>query len=113
MILLNYKKFICFPLLLLVLGLNPSFGETLLTKSDILRKSNECFKDLQYELCSNLILEIEKIQLVMSEQNQYKCQSSILGLQTELVEATSFQKNKRSKDLIMIKYVIKNCKFLK
>ena len=56
---------------------------------------------------------MEKIQSVESEQNRYKCQSSILGLQTEIVEAYSFKKVKKRKGLIMIPYVIKNCKFLK
>ena len=48
MTLFSYKKFICFSLPLLVLFLNPIFAEQLLTKSEILRKANECFKDLQY-----------------------------------------------------------------
>ena len=56
---------------------------------------------------------MQKIQLVESEQNRYKCQSSILGLQTELIEAYAFKNHKKSKSLIMIPYVIKNCKFLK
>ena len=50
-----------------VLFLNPIVAKQLLTKSEILRKANECFKDLQYKVCSNLLLEIEKIQLVESE----------------------------------------------
>ena len=109
MTLFSYKKFICFSLPLLVLFLNPIVAEQLLTKSEILRKANECFKDLQYKVCSNLLLEIEKIQLVESEQNRYKCQASILGLQTELIEAYYFKNLKKYKNSIMIPYVIKNC----
>ena len=85
MTLFSYKKFICFSLPLLVLFLNPIVAQQLLTKSEILRKANECYKDLQYKVCSNLLLEIEKIQLVESEKKNYKCQASILGLQTELI----------------------------
>ena len=92
-----------------VLLSNASFAEQFLTKSEILRKSNECFKDLQYKVCSNLFLEIEKIQLVESEKNRYKCQASILGLQTELIEVYYFKKFKKNKNLIMLPYVIKNC----
>ena len=76
-----------FSLPVFVLLLNPIVAEQLPTKSEILRKANECFKDLQDKVCSNLFLEIEKLQLVESEQNRYKCQASILGLQTELIEA--------------------------
>ena len=101
-----YKKFISFFPTFVVLFSNPIFAEQLLTKSEILRKSNECFKDFQYEVCNNLFLEMEKIQLVESEQNRYKCQTSILGLQTELIE--SYLKKKKRKG-IMIPYVIKNC----
>ena len=109
MTLFSYKKFICFSIPLLVLFLNPIVAEQLLTKSEILRKANECFKDLQDKVCSNLFLEIEKLQLVESEQNRYKCQASILGLQTELIEAYYFKKLKKYKNGIMLPYVIKNC----
>ena len=80
-----------------------------MTKSEILRKSNECFKDFQYKVCSNLFLEMEKIQVVEYEQNRYKCQGSILGLQTELIEAYYFRNLKKIKNGIMIPYVVKNC----
>ena len=103
-----YKKFIICSLPLFVL-LNPVFAEQLLTKSEILRKANECFKDLQYKVCTNLFLEIEKIQIVESEENRYKCQASILGLQTELIEAYHFKKLKKNKNGIMLPSVIKNC----
>ena len=107
--LFSYKKFISFSLPLFFLFLNPIVAEQLLTKSEILRKANECFKDLQYKFCSNLFLEIEKLQFVESEQNRYKCQASILGLQTELIEAYYFKKLKKNKNGIMLPYVIKNC----
>ena len=108
MTIFSYKKFIIFSLPLFVL-LNPIYAEQLLTKSEILRKANQCFQDLQYKICSNLFLEIEKIQLVESEKNRYKCQASILGLQTELIEAYYFKKLKKNKNRIMLPYVIKNC----
>ena len=106
----NYKKFISFSPLFFVLILNPIFAEQLLTKSEILRKSNECFKDFQYKVCNNLFLEMEKMQLVEYEQNRYKCQASILGLQTELIETYYLKKflNKK-RNGIMIPYVINNC----
>ena len=105
----SYKKFISFLIPLFVLFLNPIFAKQLFTKSEILRKSNECFSDLQYKVCSNLFLEIEKLQLVKSEQKKYKCQASILGLQTELIEAYYFRKLKKNKNGMMLPYVNKNC----
>ena len=109
MALFTYKKFISFSLPLFVLLFNPIFAEQLLIKSEILRLANQCFKDLQNKVCSNLFLEIEKIQLVESEQKKYKCQASILGLQTELIEAYYFRKLKKNKNGMMLPYVIKNC----
>ena len=105
----SYKKFISFLPLLFVLSSNPIFAGKLLTKSEILRKSIECFKDLQYKVCNNLFLEMEKIQVVEYEQNRYKCQASILGLQTELIETYYFKKLEKNKKVIMIPYVNKNC----
>ena len=93
----------------LVLLSNPILAEQFLTKSEILRKSNECFRDFQYKVCNKLFLELQKVQLVESEQNRYKCQASILGLQTELIEAYHFKNLKNNKKRIMIPYVIKNC----
>ena len=105
----SYKKFISFSPLFFLLLSNPVVAEQLLTKSEILRKSSECFKDVQDKVCRDLIFEMEKIQLVESEKNRYKCQASILGLQTELIEAYYFKNLKKNKNLIMIPYVIKNC----
>ena len=105
----NYKKLICFLPLMVFLLSNSILAEQFLTKSEILGKSKECFKDLQFKVCSNLFLEIEKIQLVESEQKKYKCQASILGLQTELIEAYYFRKLKKNKNGMMLPYVNKNC----
>ena len=105
----SYKKFISFSIPLFVLFSNPIVAEQLINKSEILRKANECFKDLQFKVCSTLFVEIEKIQLVESEQKKYKCQASILGLQTELIEAYYFRKLKKNKNGMMLPYVNKNC----
>ncbi len=107
--LFNCGKFISLSPLCFVLLANPVNGEQLLTKSEILRRSNECFNNFQYKVCSNLFLEMEKIQLVEAEHSRFKCQASILGLQTELIEAYFFKKLKKNKNRTMIPYVIKNC----
>ena len=88
---------------------NPCIAEQLPTKTEILKKSNECLNDFQKKVCINLFLEMEKIQLFESQQNRFKCQGSILGLQTELIEAYYFKNLKKYKKGIMTPYVIKNC----
>ena len=106
---LNYKKFTIFLPLFFIFLPNHLFAEQLLTISETLKKSNECFENLQYKVCNKLFLEMEKFQLVESEQNRYKCQASILGLQTELIEAYYSQNLRKNHNSIMIPYVIKNC----
>ena len=88
---------------------NPILAEQAMTKSEILRKSNECFENFENKVCSNLFLEMEKIQVVESEKERYKCQTSILGLQTELIEAYYFRHLRNKQNGIMIPYVINNC----
>ena len=107
--LFSCKKVMIFLTFLFVFLSYPIFAEQLLTKWEILRVSNECFKDFHYDVCNKLILEMEKIQFFESEQNRYKCQASILGLQTELIEAYYFKKLNKNKNGIMLSYVIKNC----
>ena len=106
---LSYKNFISFSSLFIIFYPNPIISRQLLNKSEILRQSNECLKDFQYKVCNELFLEMEKMQLFQSEQNRYKCQGSILGLQTELIEAYYFKKFRKEKKGIMIPFVIKNC----
>ena len=102
-------KLIGFSALFLVLLSNPSFSNVFLSKSEIERKSNQCLKDFENQVCSKLILEMERLQIFESENNRYKCQSSILGLQTELIKVNYFKKSKKDQNIITIPYVIKNC----
>ena len=89
---------------------NSVMAETwLINKSEILKNSNKCLKDYQNQLCENLILKMEQMQYFASEQNKLRCQSSILGLQTEIIEAFYFNKRGKSGNGIMPAYVIKNC----
>ena len=109
MALLSHNKFMVFVPLFFVLLLKPIFAEQLQNKSEILRKSNDCLNGYRYKGCNNLLLEIERLQLVEKDKNRYKCQTSLLGLQTELIEAYHFKKLKKFQHVIMIPFVIKNC----
>ena len=102
-------KFIIFLILMFVFSSNHGISETILTKSEILKKSIRCLQDSQNHACKILILQMEQMQLVEFEKNRYKCQSSLLGLQTELVEAYFLKKITKKSRGIMIPYVIKNC----
>ena len=79
------------------------------TKSRILKQSSDCFKDSPTKVCKELVFEIEKLQLAVFEQNKFKCQSSLLGLQTEIIKAYFFKNSSNERISLMIPYVIKNC----
>ena len=79
------------------------------TQDQILTNSNYCFRGIQDRLCEELILQMEEIQYIKFQNNEFKCQSSILGLQTELIEAFYLKRIKKNKNSIMQPYVIKNC----
>ena len=92
-----------------VIFTNSSLAEAVITKSEILEKSSKCLKYPQKKSCKQLILQMEQVQLMEFEKNRFKCQSSILGLQTEIVEAYFFSKNRGILNSVMMPYVIKNC----
>jgi len=84
-------------------------AETIPTKSKILKKASYCFKDPQAQVCKELVSEIEKLQLVVFDQSRFKCQSSLLGLQTEIIGAYFFNNFSNERISLMIPYVVKNC----
>ena len=84
-------------------------AETIPTKSKILKQSNYCMRDSQAQVCKELVAEIEKLQLVVFDQNRFKCQSSLLGLQSEIIEAYFLKNFSNKRNSFMIPYVIKNC----
>ena len=84
-------------------------AETIPTKSKILKEASYCIKDSQVQVCKKLFYEIEKLQLFVFDQNKFKCQSSLLGLQSAIIEAYFFNNSSNEKTSLMIPYVIKNC----
>ena len=84
-------------------------AETMPIKSKILKESSECIKNPQNKVCSELISQIEKLQLIVFDQNRFRCQSSLLGLQSEIIEAYFLKNYSNKKILFSIPYVIKNC----
>jgi len=84
-------------------------AETIPTKSKILKQSSECIKDSQNQVCRELLSQIEKLQLVVFDQNRFKCQSSLLGLQSEIIGAYFLKNFSNERISLMTPYVIKNC----
>ena len=84
-------------------------AQTIPTKSKILKQSSDCFKDSRTQLCKELVSEIEKLQLLVFDQNRFKCQSSLLGMQSAIIEAYFYKNFSNDRISLMIPYVIKNC----
>ena len=102
-------KYLIFLLLKFLLLSNFVIAETIPTKSKILKNASYCIKDSQAQVCKELVFEIEKLQLLVFDQNRFKCQSSLLGMQSAIIEAY-FLKNFSNKRIsFTIPYVIKNC----
>ena len=101
----------CLTILFLKFWLLSNFviAETMPSKSKILKQSNDCIKDSHIQVCKEVVSEIEKLQLVVVDQNRFKCQSSLLGLQSEIIETYLSKDLSNEKILFMIPYVIKNC----
>ena len=102
-------KFLTFLFLQFLLLSNFVMAETIPAKSKILKLSSDCIKDSQTQVCKELVSEIEKLQLVVFDQNRFKCQSSLLGLQSEIIETYFFKNFSNERISFMIPYVIKNC----
>ena len=101
----------CITILFLKFLLSSNFvlAETIPSKSKILKLASDCIKDSQSQVCKELVSDIEKLQLVVFDQNRFKCQSSLLGLQSEIIETYYLKSFLNKRTSFMIPYVIKNC----
>ena len=84
-------------------------AETISTKSKILKEASYCIKNSQNQVCKDLVSEIEKLQLLIFDQNRFKCQSSLLGMQSAIIEAYFLKNFSNERISFTIPYVIKNC----
>ena len=60
-------------------------AETIPTKSKILKEARYCIEHSQAQVCKELVSEIEKLQLLAFDHNRFKCQSSLLGMQSAII----------------------------
>ena len=102
-------KYLTFLFLKLLLSLNFVMAETIPTKSNIFKNASYCIKDSQAQVCKELVFEIEKLQLLVFDQNRFKCQSSLLGMQSAIIEAYFLKNISNERISFAIPYVIKNC----
>ena len=102
-------KFLTILLLKTLLLSNFLMAETIPTKSKILKESSYCIEDYQAQVCKELVSEIEKLQLLAFDQNRFKCQSSLLGMQSAIIEAHFLKNFSNERISFTIPYVIKNC----
>ena len=102
-------KYLTFLLIKFLLLSNFVMAETIPTKSKILKEASYCIKDSQSQVCRELISEVEKLQLLVFDQNRFKCQSSLLGMQSAIIEAYFLKNFSNERISFMIPYVIKNC----
>ena len=102
-------KYLTFLLLKSLLLSNFVMAETIPTKSKILKEANYCIKDSQDQVCKELVSKIEKLQLHVFDQNRFKCQSSLLGMQSAIIEAYFLKNFSNERISFTIPYVIKNC----
>ena len=102
-------KYLTFLLIKFLLLSNFVMAETIPTKSKILKEASYCIKDSQSQVCRELISEIEKLQLLVFDQNRFKCQSSLLGMQSAIIEAYFLKNFSYERISLTIPYVIKNC----
>ena len=102
-------KYLTLLLLKFLLLSNFVMAETIQTKSKILNEASYCIKDSQSPVCKELVSEIEKLQLLVFDQNRFKCQSSLLGMQSAIIESYFLKNFSNERISLTIPYVIKNC----
>ena len=102
-------KYLTFLLVKFLLLSNFVMAETIPTKSKILKEASYCIEDSQAQVCKDLVSEIEKLQLLVFDQNRFKCQSSLLGMQSAIIGSYFLKNFSNERISFTIPYVIKNC----
>jgi len=77
--------------------------------SSFLKELKKCFKAENNDKCKEIILLTERMQLRAYSEGNLKCQTSILGLQTELIRNIYFDRAKENISWRTIPPLIKNC----
>ena len=74
----------------------------------VLSLSNECFNSRERQTCLNAIEQIEEFQLISGSQENYSCQTRLLGLESKLIMVI-LNKHKNPSSLSTLKEVQTFC----
>ena len=77
--------------------------------SSFLKELKKCFQAEYEDKCKKIIILTERMQLREYDEGNLKCQTSILGLQTELIKNIYFDREKDNVFVKTIPSLIKNC----
>ena len=86
-----------------VISTQPYYPESFLTEF------KKCFEAENEDKCKEMILVTQRMQLREYYKANFKCQTSILGLQTELIKNIYFNRNQYDFSWKTIPFLIKNC----
>ena len=106
---LRLKPLIFCKLLFCLTFFNGLMAESFPQKHEYIDKLMDCLSDVRFSRCQKLILQLEKIQLEEYKNKNFKCQTSLLGAQTHLINRVYFRESKKYSSNRIISNVIKNC----
>ena len=96
--------------MILVFNCNAEMGSTeSYYNESFLKELNKCFENENKDICKKLILLTERMQLSEYYKGNLKCQTSLLGLQSELIRDIYFDRKKDYVTGKTISSLIKNC----
>ena len=100
-------------LLILIIFVLNGFAEIISAETfyqdSFLKELEKCFESDKEEKCKEMILLTERMQLREYFKGNLKCQTSLLGLQTELIRNIYFDREKDNISGKTIPSLIKNC----
>ena len=85
-----------------------SIAEASIVRNLDLEELKTCLRKSNFKECKKLILIMERLQIEASNKGNFKCQTTLLGIQSELVKNFYLEKNDVSSEFINPD-LIKNC----
>ena len=86
-----------------------SIAEASIVRNLDLEELKICLRKSNFKECKQLILIMERLQIEASNKGNFRCQSTLLGIQTELIKNLYFEKNEILPEPIIHSNLIKNC----
>ena len=86
-----------------------SNGGYKLKNYQLIKQFRSCLSDDVNKECSQMVILLERMQVEEYKKENFKCQTSLLGMQTEIIRKINSSANYRKSPNSTISYVIKNC----